>query len=104
MFDGTLGDWKTKPVNFDLKEGAQPYHRRPFLVPQIHRATLHKEVDQFVELGILKRESESEWAFPSVIIPKSIQTVRFISDFCELNKVLKRKPWLFQKKLKPYKN
>ncbi len=23
MFDGTLGDWKTKPVTFELKEGAQ---------------------------------------------------------------------------------
>ena len=33
MFDWTLGDWKTKPVNFELKEGAQPYHGRPFLVP-----------------------------------------------------------------------
>ncbi len=45
MFDGTLGDWKTKPVNFELKEGAQPYHGRPFPVPQNHRATLRKEVD-----------------------------------------------------------
>ena len=46
-----------------------------------------------VKLGILKWEGESEWAFPSFIIPKSNQTVRFISDFRELNKLLKRKPW-----------
>ena len=46
-----------------------------------------------VELGILKRESESEWAFPSFRFLKSNQTVQFISDFCELNKVLKHKPW-----------
>jgi hypothetical protein len=26
LFDGTLGDWKTKPVSFQLKEGASPYH------------------------------------------------------------------------------
>jgi hypothetical protein len=26
LFDGTLGDWKTKPVSFKLKEGASPYH------------------------------------------------------------------------------
>jgi hypothetical protein len=24
LFDGTLGDWKTKPVSFQLKEGASP--------------------------------------------------------------------------------
>ncbi len=26
LFDGTLGDWKSKPVSFQLKEGASPYH------------------------------------------------------------------------------
>ncbi len=81
IFDGALGEWKTEPFNFELKEGAQPYHGCPFPVPQIHKATLHKEVDQMAAFGILKRESKSEWAFPSFIIPKSNQTVQFISDF-----------------------
>ena len=91
MVDGTLGEWKSELVTFDLKNGAQPYNGRSFLVPKIHKATLHKEVDQMVELCFLKRESESEWAFLPFIIPKSNQTVQFISDFCNLNKVLKRK-------------
>jgi hypothetical protein len=26
LFDGTLGDWKTKPVSFHLREGVSPYH------------------------------------------------------------------------------
>ncbi len=26
LFYGTLGDWKTKPVSFQLKEGVSPYH------------------------------------------------------------------------------
>ncbi len=26
LFDGTLGDWKTKPVSFQLKEVVSPYH------------------------------------------------------------------------------
>jgi len=93
LFDGTLGDWNTTPVHFELKEGAKPYHGRPFPVPRIHRETMKKEVDRMVKLGIMKWEGESEWAFPSFIIPKSNQTVRFISDFRELNKLLKRKPW-----------
>jgi hypothetical protein len=25
LFDGTLGDWKTKPVSFQLKEEVSPY-------------------------------------------------------------------------------
>ena len=35
----------------------------------------------------------SEWAAPSFIIPKQDGNVRFINDFRELNKMLKRKPY-----------
>jgi hypothetical protein len=47
LFDGTLGDWKTKLVSFKLKEGASPYHGQAFPVPKIHKDTLIKEVDRW---------------------------------------------------------
>jgi hypothetical protein len=34
LFNGTLGDWKLLPVSFELKEGMQPYHGRPY--PILH--------------------------------------------------------------------
>jgi hypothetical protein len=34
LFDGTLGDWETKPVLFQLKEGVSPYHGQAFPVPK----------------------------------------------------------------------
>jgi hypothetical protein len=34
LFDGTLGEWKTKPLSFQLKEGATPYHGQAFPVPK----------------------------------------------------------------------
>jgi hypothetical protein len=46
LFDGTLGDLKTKPVSFKLKEGVSPYHGRAFPVPKIHRDTIMKEVER----------------------------------------------------------
>jgi hypothetical protein len=46
LFDGTLGDWKTKPVSFQLKEGVSPYHGRAFLVPKIHKDTIMKELER----------------------------------------------------------
>jgi hypothetical protein len=52
LFDGTLGDWKTKPVFFQLKEGASPYHGQAFPVPKIQKDTLIKEVDRLVKLGV----------------------------------------------------
>ena len=86
LFDGTLGDWKTEPVHFDLKEDAEPYHGRAFPVPHIHLETLKKEVDRLEELGVVQRQPDSEWGAPTFIIPKKNMTVRFISDFRELNK------------------
>ncbi len=42
LFDGTLGDWKTKPVLFKLREGVSPYHDRDIKVPKIHKDTIIK--------------------------------------------------------------
>ena len=32
LFDGTLGDWNTTPVDFQLKPDAKPYHAKPMPV------------------------------------------------------------------------
>ncbi|GKY94846.1 hypothetical protein MPSEU_000449600 [Mayamaea pseudoterrestris] len=93
LFDGTLGSWDTTPVDFELKEGAQPYHARPYNIPQVHEATLRKEVARLCDLGVLRRSGGSEWAAPTFIIPKKNGTVRFISDFRRLNNLVKRKPF-----------
>ena len=34
LFDGTLGTWWKEPHNNELKEGAKPYHSRPFPFPK----------------------------------------------------------------------
>ncbi len=54
LFDGMLGDWKLPPVSFELKEGAKPYHGRPYPIPKIHKATLMKEIDCLIMIGVLK--------------------------------------------------
>jgi hypothetical protein len=93
LFDGTLGDWKTKPVSFQLKEGVSPYHGRVFPVPKIHKDTIIKEVERLCKLGVLERQPASEWASPSFIIPKKDRTVCFLSVFQEVNKRLVRTPF-----------
>jgi hypothetical protein len=62
LFDGTLGDWKTKPVSFQLKEGVSPYHGQAFPVPKVHKETIKKEVERLCQLGVLERQPASEWA------------------------------------------
>ncbi len=93
LFDGTLGDWKTKLVSFQLKEGVSPYHGWAFPEPKVHKETIKKEVERLCQLGVIERQPASEWALPSFIIPKKDRTVRFSSDFWEVNKRLVRKPF-----------
>ncbi len=60
LFDGTLGDWKTKPVSLQLKEGASPYHGQALPVPKIQKDTIMKEVERLCKLGVLERQPASE--------------------------------------------
>ena len=70
LFDGTLGDWKTEPVSFELKEGSKPYHGRAFPIPQKHKATVKTEIIRLCEIEVLEWQPASEWAAPSFIQPK----------------------------------
>jgi hypothetical protein len=92
-FDGTLGDWNRPPVSIKMKDWAKPYHGRPYPIPQIYKATLMKEIDRLMGIGVLKRQSSSQWASPTFIIPKKDMTVRTITDFWELNKRIVRRPY-----------
>jgi hypothetical protein len=93
LFDGTLGIWKGKPYDIKTKEGIEPYHGRPFPVPKIHELTLKTELDRLTNLGVLKKVNRSQWGAPTFIIPKKDGTVRFISDFREFNKRIRRTPY-----------
>ncbi len=53
LFNGMLGGWKLPPVSFELKEGAKPYHGRPYPIPKIHKATLMKDIDCLILIGVL---------------------------------------------------
>ena len=93
LFDGTLGAWKTLPVSFELKEGAKPYHGLGFPIPKAHKVMIMKEIKCLCKLGVLEWQPSSEWAAPSFIQPKKNKTIRFLTNFRELNKRLVRKPF-----------
>jgi hypothetical protein len=90
QFDGSLGDWKTDPVDLRLKSGEMPFQLSPFPVPKIHEETLKKEINRLCDLGVLKPQVASEYQSPSFIIPKKNGIVRVVSDFRVLNSKLQR--------------
>ena len=64
LFDRSLGTWKTSPVELELKEGAKPYHARPYQVPRINYEKLKRETERLCQVGVLKKVNRSEWAAP----------------------------------------
>ena len=95
LFDGTLGKFEGAPMHIELEDNARPVYRRPYPVPHSLRETFRKELNHLVELGVLSPCGESQWALPTFIVPKkplpgeTEGRVRWVSDFRELNKVIK---------------
>ena len=50
LFYGTLGTWKTDPVDFGLKENEETICSRLYLVPKVHGEIFKKEVEGLVLL------------------------------------------------------
>ena len=94
LFDGTLGDWDTEPIDLELKDpDTKPYHARAYPVPQSQEAKLRAEVERLVGFGVLRKINRSEWASPMFTVTKSDTTLRSIADLRELNKRIRRKPF-----------
>jgi hypothetical protein len=93
MFRGTCGVYPHKKVHIDIDPNAKPVHSRPYPVPQIHLKTFKKELNHLVRIGVLAAQQESEWASPSFIIPKKDGRVCWISNLCQLNKVIRCKQY-----------
>ena len=97
LFQGNLGVWPDTEIGATLIGGATPYHcQRPMRIPHAHYSTLKKEIDRLVSIGVLEEvdgNTAGPWCSPSFIIPKKDGTVRFITDYREVNRRIVRKPW-----------
>jgi len=92
-FQGGLGTLNVQPVHLEVLKDAVPYHARAFPVPKAYEKTTKKEVDRLTEIGVLERNSDSEWASPTFIQPKKTGDVRVLTDFRKLNDAIKRTPF-----------
>src|SRR6187200_388419 len=94
LFDGTVGTWKTAPVDLFLKDpNYKPYHAKAYPVPHSQKQKLKEEVDRLCQQGILRKINRSEWACPIFTISKPDEFLWSLADLRELNKRIKRHPF-----------
>ncbi len=92
LFSSTLGIYTHRKFHIDVNPKATPHHVWTYSVPHIHHDTFKKELDHLVSLGVLSPQGASEWAAcGTFIIPKKDGCICWISDLCQLNKVIKRR-------------
>ncbi len=93
MLDGTIRFYLHKKVHIYIDPNAKPVNFGLYPVPWNHLKTFKKELDHLVRIGVLASQQESKWASPSFIIPKKDGRVCWISNLCQLNKVIRRKQY-----------
>ena len=60
LFDGTLGEWITEPVNLELKPYYEPFNNKYYLVPRINKDNFCKELKRLVKIGALTPVQQSQ--------------------------------------------
>ena len=86
FFDGTLVYWATEIVKLELEPGSKTFNSRYYPVPKTNKETFCKELKRIVEIGVPTLVQQSQYDTPVFIIPKKEETVRFITDYCRLNR------------------
>ena len=90
-----LGTWNTTRVDLELKDDVKTVCSRTYPVPRAHEAMFRKEVKRLVSLWVLEEVNESEWgALSFAQLKAKTNRVRFLSDFRNLNRQSKCKPYI----------
>jgi hypothetical protein len=92
VFGGGLGMLNIKPVKLELIYGENPYHERPFPLPQSLEETTNPEMKRLTDIYVFNISSYSEWAAPPFLQAKKTINVFILSDCRILNAHIQRKP------------
>ena len=69
MFDGTLGEWDTDPIDLELKPNFKSVNIKYYPVPRTNKETFRKELQFLVEVRALNPVQKSQYGTPTFIIP-----------------------------------
>ena len=78
LFDGTLVNWDTDPVELELNPDSKMFNCKYYLVRRTNKKTFLKELKRLVKIEVLNMVQQSQYGTPVFIISKKEGTVRFI--------------------------
>ena len=81
VFKNELGTVKEKKISLSIREESQPKFFRPCQVSLTIKGAISKELDCLESSGILDNMDHSEWATPSVPVPKKDGTFHICGDY-----------------------
>lgn len=76
LFDGSLGLCPDHKIHLDIEPNAIPVHSQAHSVPRAHWDVFRNELQHLVSMGVLRPCGATEWAAPSMVIPKKDKCVR----------------------------
>jgi len=84
LWRGHLVSIKATQHRVELKPGSKPVRLSPYRTGPGTRKLIKAQVDRMLKLEIIE-PSQSEWASPVVLIPKTDGSPRFCIDYRQLN-------------------
>ena len=86
-----------EPIHIELKKGAKPSAQWYYNIPKAYEGVIKCEVKRMCDIGVLEKLdhwTNSPWAAPTFVQAKKTGDVRVLTDLWEVNKNIKRKPFL----------
>eukprot|EP00171_Calliarthron_tuberculosum_P022762 IDg22762t1 len=84
MWQGQLGEVNSAKHRIDLTINSQPVFSQPYRAGPQSRKIIQETIDDMCSQGVIE-PSQSEWASPVVLVPKSDGSLRFCVDYRRLN-------------------
>ena len=81
VFSDTLGTITPFRAKLSVKPTAQPKFFKPRSVPFALRERVESELDRLEQEGVLEKTHFSEWAAPTVVVPKPDGRLRLCGDY-----------------------
>ena len=89
-----VGDYKEIEVSFEVDKNKTHYHAKPYRILVAHTPLMKTTIKEMSKNKALEECScDNEWTAPTFGVPKKNDGVRIATDFCKLNKAIKRNPF-----------